>query len=320
MTLKELKNFIASCEQPIDRIAGFCDSYEQMFERCCIDIQESEQRIYIDTYLDDDIDEKAKLFIPVPEAIDKLLALPSACDEYSILFIGLDNKDCNCILVRNVSIAKIMQSPQGTGACLLGREPLRFIDDDDDDDDFLYSESMYHVVIIIEDPRAQKLNEKFTEFIHASCNWPFDIERLDEDMMFFSYFDDATLLSFTTDEGTSANLIALISGSFNGVYFTRTPLNSSTDVERLSNDLEGKYFGPKKAVIYPAYIPDYNAPHLTEIASSTCYAKECATVSEMEQFIASHNPDEAVGDLVRRITTSYIDDPIDLIIEAITIQ
>jgi len=315
MTLKELKTFITSCEQPIDRIAGFCNSYEQMFERCRIDIQESEQRIYIDTYLDDDIEEKAKLFIPVPEAIDKLLALPSACDEYSILFIGLDNKDCNCILVRNVSIAKIMQSPQGTGACLLGREPLRFIDDNVDGDDLLYSESMYHVEIIIEDPRAQKLNEKFTEFLYACCNWPLERERLDEDMIFFSYFDDATLLSFITDEGTSANLIALISGSFNGVYFTRTPLNSSTDVERLSNDLEGKYFGPKKAVIYPAYIPDYNAPHLTEIASSTCYAKECATVSEMEQFIASHNPDEAVGDLVRRITTRYIDDPITLILE-----
>ena len=318
MTLKELKELIKG--KRIDRIAGFCDSYEQMFERCRIDIQESEQRIYIDTYLDDDIEEKAKLFIPVPEAIDKLLALPSACDEYSILFIGLDNKDCNCILVRNVSIAKIMQSPQGTGACLLGREPLRFIDDDDDDDDFLYSESMYHVVIIIEDPRAQKLNEKFTEFIHASCNWPFDIERLDEDMIFFSYFDDATHLSFITDEGTSANLIALISGSFNGVYFTRTPLNSSTDVERLSNDLEGKYFGPCQAVVYPAYIPDYNAPHLTVIATAACYAKECASKDEMEQFIASLNPDEAVGDLVRRVTTRYIDDPIDLIIEAITIQ
>ena len=256
--------------------------------------------------------------------IDQLLAMPSEYDDYPVLKSGFDNNIDNVMLVRQVISAMFKHSQSdGVGLCLLGREPLRFIDDDDDDDDdddFLYSESMYHVVIIIEDPRAQKLNEKFTEFIHASCNWPFDIERLDEDMMFFSYFDDATLLSFTTDEGTSANLIALISGSFNGVYFTRTPLNSSTDVERLSNDLEGKYFGPKKAVIYPAYIPDYNAPHLTEIATAACYAKECASKDEMEQFIASLNPDEAVGDLVRRITTSYIDDPIDLIIEAITIQ
>ncbi len=319
MTLKELKNFIASCEQPIDRIAGFCDSYEQMFERCRIDIQESEQRIYIDTYLDDDIEEKAKLFIPVPEAIDKLLALPSACDEYSILFIGLDNKDCNCILVRNVSIAKIMQSPQGTGACLLGREPLRFIDDVDDDE-FLYYESVYNVEFIIEDPRAQNLNEKFMDFIYANCNWPPSCKRLNEDAMYFFYGDDATFLSFVTDEGTSANLIALIVGAFDGAYFTRTPLTPDSEVERLSNDRNGKYFGPCQAVVYPAYLPDDNAPHLTEIASSTCYAKECASKDEMEQFIASLNPDEAVGDLVRRVTTRYIDDPIDLIIEAITIQ
>lgn len=314
MTLKELKELIKG--KRIDRIAGFCDSYEQMIDRCRLDVHNGS--VVIDTSDDGDNDDQ---FESVPKVIDQLLAMPSEYDDYPVLKSGFDNNIDNVMLVRQVISAMFKHSQSdGVGLCLLGREPLRFIDDDDDDDDFLYSESMYHVVIIIEDPRAQKLNEKFTEFIHASCNWPFDIERLDEDMMFFSYFDDATLLSFTTDEGTSANLIALISGSFNGVYFTRTPLNSSTDVERLSNDLEGKYFGPKKAVIYPAYIPDYNAPHLTEIASSTCYAKECATVSEMEQFIASHNPDEAVGDLVRRITTSYIDDPIDLIIEAITIQ
>ena len=314
MTLKELKELIKG--KRIDRIAGFCDSYEQMIDRCRLDVHNGS--VVIDTSDDGDNDDQ---FESVPKVIDQLLAMPSEYDDYPVLKSGFDNNIDNVMLVRQVISAMFKHSQSdGVGLCLLGREPLRFIDDDDDDDDFLYSESMYHVVIIIEDPRAQKLNEKFTEFIHASCNWPFDIERLDEDMIFFSYFDDATLLSFTTDEGTSANLIALISGTFNGVYFTRTPLNSSTDVERLSNDLEGKFFGPKKAVIYPAYIPDYNAPHLTEIASSTCYAKECATVSEMEQFIASHNPDEAVGDLVRRITTSYIDDPIDLIIEAITIQ
>lgn len=314
MTLKVLKELIKG--KRIDRVAGFCNSYEQMIDRCRLDVHNGS--VVIDTSDDGDNDDQ---FESVPKVIDQLLAMPSEYDDYPVLKSGFDNNIDNVMLVRQVISAMFKHSQSDeVGLCLLGREPLRFIDDDDDDDDFLYSESMYHVVIIIEDPRAQKLNEKFTEFIHASCNWPFDIERLDEDMIFFSYFDDATLLSFITDEGTSANLIALISGSFNGVYFTRTPLNSSTDVERLSNDLEGKYFGPKKAVIYPAYIPDYNAPHLTEIASSTCYAKECATVSEMEQFIASHNPDEAVGDLVRRITTSYIDDPIDLIIEAITIQ
>ncbi|MDY6294558.1 MAG: hypothetical protein SPL78_10755 [Bacteroidales bacterium] len=308
MTLKELKEIIKG--KRIDRVASFCKSYEQMFDRCRIDVHNGS--IVIDTSDDGDNSDQ---FEPVPKVIDQLLAMPSEYDDYPILKSGFDNNNDNGLLVRQVICVRFEHSHSGgTGLKLLGRESLRFIDDVDDDE-FLYYESVYHVEFIIEDPRAQKLNEKFTEFIHASCNWPFDIERLDEDMMFLSYFDDATLLSFTTDEGTSANLIALISGSFNGVYFTRTPLNSSTDVERLSNDLEGKYFGPCQAVVYPAYIPDYNAPHLTEIASSTCYAKECATVSEMEQFIASHNPDEAVGDLVRRITTRYIDDPITLILE-----
>ena len=316
MTLKELKELIKG--KRIDRIAGFCDSYEQMIDRCRLDVHNGS--VVIDTSDDGDNDDQ---FESVPKVIDQLLAMPSEYDDYPVLKSGFDNNIDNVMLVRQVISAMFKHSQSdGVGLCLLGREPLRFIDDDDDDDDddLLYSESMYHVVIIIEDPRAQKLNEKFTEFIHASCNLPFDIERLDEDMIFFSYFDDATLLSFITDEGTSANLIALISGSFNGVYFTRTPLNSSTDVERLSNDLEGKYFGPCQAVVYPAYIPDYNAPHLTVIATAACYAKECASKDEMEQFIASLNPDEAVGDLVRRVTTRYIDDPIDLIIEAITIQ
>ena len=314
MTLKELKELIKG--KRIDRISGFCDSYEQMIDRCRLDVHNGS--VVIDTSDDGDNDDQ---FESVPKVIDQLLAMPSEYDDYPVLKSGFDNNIDNVMLVRQVISAMFKHSQSDeVGLCLLGREPLRFIDDDDDDDDFLYSESMYHVVIIIEDPRAQKLNEKFTEFIHASCNWPFERVRLDEDSMYFSYFDDATLLSFITDESTSANLIALISGSFNGVYFTRTPLNSSTDVERLSNDLEGKYFGPCQAVVYPAYIHDDNAPHLTVIVTAACYAKECASKDEMEQFIASLNPDEAVGDLVRRVTTRYIDDPIDLIIEAITIQ
>ena len=36
---------------------------------------------------------------------------------------------------------------------------------------------------------------------------------------------------------------------------------------------------------------------------------------EMEEFIASHNPDEAVGDIARRVTTRYVDDPLELILE-----
>ena len=309
MTLKELKEIIKG--KRIDRIAGFCHSYEQMFDRCRLDVQSGS--IEIDTRYNGDNGDQ---FEPVPKVIDQLLAMPSKYDDYPILKFGFDNVKCNKVLNRNVSSAKFLPSAEGnTGLCLLGHKPLRFIDDDDDDE-FLYYECPYHVEFIIEDPRAQKLNEKFNEFIYANGNWPPHSKRIDEDSMYFSYNDEATLLSLVTDEGSSANLIALIAGTFDGTYFTRTPLTRATEVERLSNDRESKYFGPWQAVVYPAFVPDYyNVPHLREIAGSRCFVKECASKDEMKQFIASHNPNEAVGDLVRRITTSYIDDPIDLILE-----
>ena len=313
MTLKELKELIKG--KRIDRIAGFCDSYEQMIDRCRLDVHNGS--VVIDTSDDGDNSDQ---FEPVPKVIDQLLAMPIEYNDYPILKSGYDNNNDNELLVRQVICVRFEHSQSdGVGLCLLGREPLRFIDDVDDDE-FLYYESVYNVEFIIEDPRAQNLNEKFMDFIYANCNWPPSCKRLNEDAMYFFYGDDATFLSFVTDEGTSANLIALIVGAFDGAYFTRTPLTPDSEVERLSNDRNGKYFGPCQAVVYPAYLPDDNAPHLTEIASSTCYAKECASKDEMEQFIASLNPDEAVGDLVCRVTTRYIDDPIDLIIEAITIQ
>ena len=56
-------------------------------------------------------------------------------------------------------------------------------------------------------------------------------------------------------------------------------------------------------------------PGLTAIAGSACFVQECASKQEMEEFIASHNPDEAVGDIARRVTTRYVDDPLELILE-----
>ena len=307
MTLKELKEIIKG--KHIDRVAGFCNSYEQMFDRCRIDVHNDS--ILIDTSDDGDNDEQ---FEPVPKVIDQLLAMPSEYDDYPILKSGFDNYNEFGLLLRQVTCVRFEHSHSGgTGLKLLGREPLRFIDDVDDDE-FLDCECPHHVKFIIEDPRAQNLNEKFMDFISANCNWPPSCERSSDDAMYFTYYDDATFLSFVTDEGTSANLIALIAGAFDGAYFTRTPLTPDSEVERLSNDRNGKYFGPCQAVVYPAYIPDDNAPHLTVIATAACYAKECASKDEVEQFIASLNPDEAVGDLVRRVTTRYID-PLTLILE-----
>ena len=162
MTLKELKEIIKG--KRIDRIAAFCDSYEQMFDRCRLYVHNGS--VKIDTFDDDNNDDQ---FEPVPKVIDQLLAMPSEYDNYSVLFTGLDNKDCNYVLVRNLSSAKIMQSPQGTGICLLGREPLKFIDHDDF---FKNCKVAYRVQIIIEDPRARKLNDKFMKFLDSCCYWP----------------------------------------------------------------------------------------------------------------------------------------------------
>ena len=311
MTLKELKDFIRSIGQPVDRIAGFCDNYEQMFDTCYVEVEYGE--IVIDTSFE--IQEDSH-FYPVSKAIADLLALPNECDDYPVFKSGLDSQVECTILHRQVRSAKVVQSAQGAGICLLGRETLRFIDEEY----ALYNCAVaYHVEIIIEDPKAQKLNEKFSEFLCGCCNRCCDDIRYDDNAWNISNYGDVTILDFVADEATSDNLIALITGAFDGVYFSRTPLTCDTEVERLCNDSAGKYYGPLQAMVYPAYVPDKDLlngpPYLTEIADSICYAKECATADEMEQYIASLNTDETAGDLVRRITTRYIDDPLTLILE-----
>ncbi|MBO6227203.1 MAG: hypothetical protein J6N68_06015 [Shewanella sp.] len=311
MTLKELKDFIRSIGQPVDRIAGFCDNYEQMFDRCHVEVEYGE--IVIDTSFGLQEDSH---FYPVSKAIADLLALPNECDDYPVFKSGLDSQVECAILHRQVRSAKVVQSAQGAGICLLGRETLRFIDEEYALDNFAVA---YHVEIIIEDPRAQKLNEKFEEFLYGCCKMCCDDIRYDDNTWNISNYGDVTIIDFVAGEATSDNLIALITGAFDGIYFSRTPLTRATEVERLCNDSAGKYYGPLQAVVYPAYVPDKdllnNPPYLTEIADSTCYAKECATADEMEQYIAGLNPDDTAGDLVRRINTRYIADPLTLILE-----
>ena len=311
MTLKELKDFIRSIGQPVDRIAGFCDNYEQIFDRCHVEVEYGE--IVIDTSFGLQEDSH---FYPVSKAIADLLALPNECDDYPVFKSGLDSQVECAILHRQVRSAKVVQSAQGAGICLLGRETLRFIDEEYALDNFAVA---YHVEIIIEDPRAQKLNEKFEEFLYGCCKMCCDDIRYDDNTWNISNYGDVTIIDFVAGEATSDNLIALITGAFDGIYFSRTPLTRATEVERLCNDSAGKYYGPLQAVVYPAYVPDKdllnNPPYLTEIADSTCYAKECATADEMEQYIAGLNPDDTAGDLVRRINTRYIADPLTLILE-----
>ena len=307
MTLKELKNMIEG--QRIDRIAGFCDSYEQMFDRCCV--ESNSDYVAIDTFENDECDPR---FIPVSEAIAKLLAINTNLDNCPVVMLGLDNEMCNEVLVRNVSSAKFLPSADGNvGLSLLGRKPIKFIDDEE----FLDLGDMFHVEIVIEDPKAKKLNEKFCEFLHTNCNWFIPNDDPQNDNWDIYIDKDATFIDFIADDDSSAALTALIAGAFEGAYFTRTLLSKDVDVERLSNDREGKYYKPYQAVIFPAYIPDEEIMNLhselTHIAGSQCYVKECDSTDEMELYIANHNPDVTVGDLVRRITTHYINDPLDFI-------
>ena len=126
MTLKELKELIKG--KRIDRISGFCDSYEQMIDRCRLDVHNGS--VVIDTSDDGDNDDQ---FEPVPKVIDQLLAMPSEYDDYPILKSGFDNNNDNGLLVRQVICVRFEHSHSGgTGLKLLGRESLRFIDDVDD--------------------------------------------------------------------------------------------------------------------------------------------------------------------------------------------
>ena len=103
MTLKELKEIIK--DKRIDRVAGFCNSYEQMFDRCCIDESRSDS-VVIDTFEFED--EHDPRFIPVSEAMTKLLEMSAKHDDDRVIMTGLDNNVSNEVLFRNVSCAKLI--------------------------------------------------------------------------------------------------------------------------------------------------------------------------------------------------------------------
>ena len=103
MTLKELKEIIK--DKRIDRVAGFCNSYEQMFDRCCIDESRSDS-VVIDTFEFED--EHDPRFIPVSEAMAKLLEMSAKHDDDRVVMTGFDNNVSNEVLFRNVSCAKLI--------------------------------------------------------------------------------------------------------------------------------------------------------------------------------------------------------------------
>ncbi len=298
MKLRELKDVINDIGKPIGHIAGFCDSYEQMFDRCILEVKEGI------VFLDTTDDPESEALPAVPDVMAALLALSQDCDDYDIIFSGFDNQESLCCLIREVSCAKSFVSQSGNaGLSLQGREPLPYRDED-----------LFVARIVIEDERAKKLNEKFFDFLRQ-CSDSCGVD--DDDVFMVESFDDVLFISFVSSELVGINLVALLSGIFKGVFFCLTPLTTNQHIERVTNDHACKYWKKYRGVYYPAnmrYYPFKDDEYCVLGETEYC-AMECDTEKEVEQFLAAHNPDVTVGDLVQRISSSYIINPLDLIID-----
>ena len=295
MTVKELKNALKSISEPIDRIAGFCDNYEQMFERCQINVLE--HAVQIDTIED--------LFEPdstptIPEAIAEILALPEDLDNYIVAYEGEDNNAEHRLINRVIRKIAVIRGATGIGISLQGPQPNGML-----------NQGLYVTKLFVNDERAKSLNDEFCYFLEdmdATCDQAI-IEERKEDLF----------IQVVTDEFSSVSLIALMAGTFNDVVFCRVPFDSSDEViNRLTNDHEGRCWGKHAAVYVPAddrrsMTPDEEYKYC--IQDMVYDKEECNTKQEVEQFIAHHNPDEDLGDIVVRIVSRYIDDPLDLILK-----
>ena len=295
MTVKELKSALQGINEPINRIAGFCDNYDQMFDHC--EVRVNENTVEIDT--SEDLF-KPENFQPVAESIARILALPVEVDEHFVLYEGADNQAETCLLTRDIRRVNVVQSTTGTGISLQGPQPSGVL-----------NRGLYVTKLFVNDERAKSLNEMFCDFLEdmeATCD-----QAIIEDR------NEGVFIQIVTDEFSSASLIALMAGTFKEVIFCRTPFASDKrEICRLTNDHEGRYWSKRAAVFSPA---DDRRSVVENRDYQYCiqdmvYAKgECDTEQEVEQFIAQHNPDEELGDIVVRIVSRYIDDPLDLILK-----
>lgn len=295
MTVKELKNALQGISEPIDRIAGFCDNYDQMFDHC--EVRVNENTVEIDTSVDLF---KPENFQTVSESIAQILALPAEMDEYFVLYEGADNHAETCLLTRDILRVNVVQSATGTGISLQGPQPSGVL-----------NRGLYVTKLFVNDERAKSLNDEFGYFLddmEATCD-----DAILEDR------DNGVFIHVVTDECSSASLIALMAGTFKDVIFCRIPLASSDEeVYRLTNDHEGRYWGKQAAVYAPADDRRSMAPgeEYKYCIQDMVYAKrECDTEQEVEQFIAEHNPDWALGDIAVRFVSRYIENPLDLILK-----
>lgn len=295
MTVKELKKALKGISEPIDRIAGFCNNYDQMLSHC--EVRVNWNSVVIDTDVDLFDPENAST---VAESIAKILDLPAKTDDYAVLYEGCDNHDENCQLIRDIRRISVVQGATGIGISLQGPQPSGVL-----------NRGLYVTKMFVNDERAKSLNEAFGYYLdemEATCG-----DAILEDR------DNGVFIQVVTDEVSSASLIALMVGTFKDVVFCRTPFACrGEEIYRLTNDSEGRYWSKRAAVFVPADDREsvINHEHYRYCIQDMVYAKaECDTEQEMEQFIAEHNPDEELGDKVVRIVSHYIDDPLDLILK-----
>ena len=295
MTVKEFKNALKGISEPIDRIAGFCDNYEQMFDHC--EVRVNENTVEIDT--SEDLF-KPENFQPVAESIAQILVLPVEMDNHSVLYEGVDNQAETVLLTRDIRRVNVVQGATGSGISLQGPQPSGVL-----------NRGLFVTKLFVNDERAKSLNEEFGYFLdemEATCD-----DAIIEDR------DNGVFIHVVTDECSSASLIALMSGTFKEVIFCRTPFASDKkEICRLTNDHEGRYWAKRAAVFAPAddrRSVVRNRDYQYCIQGMVYDKEECNTKQEIEQFIAHHNPDEDLGDIVVRIVSRYIDDPLDLILK-----
>lgn len=295
MTVKELKNALQGISEPIDRIAGFCDNYDQMFDHC--EVRVNENTIEIDTEKDLFKSEK---FQPVAESIAQILALPVEMDDHSVLYDGVDNQAETVLLTRDIRKVTVVNGTTGCGISLQGPQPSGIL-----------NQHCYLTKLFVNDERAKSLNEMFYDFL--------DELDITCDFMDSRETDEGIFIDFVADGVSSASVIALMAGTFKDVVFCRVPFDSSDEViNRLTNDHEGRCWGKHAAVYVPAddrrsMIPDEEYKYCIQ---DMVYAKrECNTEQEVEQFIAEHNPDKELGDIAVRFVSRYIDNPLDLILK-----
>lgn len=297
MTVKELKNALQGISEPIDRIAGFCDNYDQMFDHC--EVRVNENTVEIDT----DVDLfKPENFQTVAESIARILALPEEVDEHSVLYEGVDNHAETVQLIRAIHRVNVLQGATGTGIgiSLQGPQPSGVL-----------NRGLFVTKLFVNDERAKSLNEEFGYFLN-------DMEATCDDAILEDR-DNGVFIHVVTDEFSSASLIALMAGTFKDVVFCRTPFVScDEELYRLTNDREGRYWSKRAAVFVPADDREsvINHEKYKYCIQDMVYAKaECDTEQEAVQFIAEHNPDKELGDIAVRFVSHYIENPLDLILK-----